>query len=290
MPNFGVYGHKIKIGENTMIAPTFAPKELQEKCNSWGESLSPAQKELIKRWTGSGYRDYNNRISEWLGRLSYDGGMYSDDQTSDFLMVLATAPEYSGELFRGTKKSPDNYTIGQDLDVARLSSWSINPNVAVAFTDYCENRVLYRTQTRGFYIDLVSSFGRNEISEEKCEEEVIIPPHIATVTSIKTENIIQKKVNTTFARIPTVYYLRRKRSSSSIFNFSQRKTCTRKVYDFTNDTTHECKYSGVPQRLRMKRNTTYRPYHSNAKVTETTFNSVEVTIVDLEIRESWQEK
>ena len=275
-----------------MIAPTFASKELQEKCNSWGESLSPAQKELIKRWTGSGYRDYNNRISEWLGRLSYDGGMYSDDQTSDFLMVLATAPEYSGELFRGTKKSPDKYTVGQNLDIARLSSWSINPNVAVVFTDYCENRVLYRTQTRGFYIDLVSSFGRNEIGEEKCEEEVIIPPHIATVTNISNESVLRKKVKETFPRTPRVYQIRNKRSHSLYYMplVTSRRKHTQTVYDFTNDTTHECKYSGVPQRLRMKRNTTYRPYHSNAKVTEITFNSVEVTIVDLEVRESWQEK
>jgi hypothetical protein len=275
-----------------MIQETFAPKELQESCQMWGESLTNEQKSLIRQWTGSGYRDFNNRINDWLRKQSYEGGMYSEEKTTDFLLVLSSAPQYTGELFRGTKKRPDNYSVGQELDIARLSSWSINPNAALTFTDYCEQRVLYRADTRGFYIDLVSTFGRNAISEEKCEDEVIIPPHIATVTNISNESVLRKKVKETFPRTPRVYQIRNKRSHSLYYMplVTSRRKHTQTVYDFTNDTTHECKYSGVPQRLRMKRNTTYRPYHSNAKVTEITFNSVEVTIVDLEVRESWQEK
>lgn len=271
-----------------MLETTIDPA-LVEQCDNWTDNLSAKNLQLIKGWTQADYRDINNRLTETLGYQPRDHfNDYTEEKLADFLMVLATAPKHNGVMFRGTKKTINQFTIGQKLDFARLTSWAISFKAARQF-----GRVVYRTKHTGFYIDSASSYGRRQYSNGSHEDESIVAPANATIVDITTMREWKTLENTTSAKVPKVYKLRRRRYRPQYGGYRSRTTT--KVLVFENGETKRGRIPfGVPSRVRNgKLQRAYNrgiesTYRAAAQVKQTKHFQSETHIIDLELSENWE--
>lgn len=256
---------------------------LIDQCENWYKKLNDAQKHLIKSWTQSSWTDFNNTIAEWLGgEKNNPCAGKSIEKTADFLLVLSTAPQFNGTLYRGTKKKIDQFAEGQIIDLKRLQSWTINPQAAEKFVG-CEGFMYRVISGKGFYIDNASSYGRKEYSTGVCEDEVVVMPSKARVigkTEHKEPEIVEKIFRT---RKPRVYRLRETRNRN---HGTPYRGYTEIIYTFNDQ--GESKARTRRQFHTSTRFTRPSDYKRNALVHEKIFQEKITVFLDVELVESWE--
>lgn len=266
-----------------------ASPELIKKCEEWVTTLEAHHKDSVRYWTGSGFREINNILSNWLNDhvdYSYES---DQDRVSDLLLVLGTAPKFSGELWRGSKKDVSEFSIGDQLDINRLSSWSIDPSIGKEFATINESMnkygVVYRANAVGYYIDSVSSFGRNDCSKTNPENEVILAPYTAKITGITQMEDFVATTSIQMKKTPRVYTLRAHRSAFMSLSHRPKRITTR---TYTGDSMVATTEYSKKVSITNRHNKTHAlPICTPKEYKQTVYTNVSIPLVDLEITPTW---